>query len=121
MLPPSEEPKRAARCEETASRTARTSSMRCSSVGSLSLDTRSERPVPRLSKRISRENRGQPAEKASVLGDLPGHFYIRDPARNPNKVERATADDLVRDVDVTAFGLAGFRRLHAKINLRRPR
>jgi hypothetical protein len=36
--------------------TARTSSMRCSSVGSFDSGTRSESPVPRLSKMMSLEN-----------------------------------------------------------------
>ena len=59
----SECPSSAARSEPTASRTARTSSIRCSSVGSLSFGTRSESPVPRLSKRIRREN--EPAARGS--------------------------------------------------------
>src|SRR5262245_34073173 len=50
--PPSETPISAARLEPVASNTALTSSMRSSSVG---IATRSERPVPRLSKRIRRE------------------------------------------------------------------
>jgi hypothetical protein len=45
-------PKSAARSEPTASMTARTSSIRCSSVGIS--DTRSESPVPGLSNRMSR-------------------------------------------------------------------
>lgn len=51
--PPSEMPNSAARCEPTASITTRTSSIRCSSVGISA--TRSDSPVPRLSKRIRRE------------------------------------------------------------------
>ena len=43
-LPPSEKPNSAARSEPAASRTARTSSMRCSSVGSRSSGTRSDMP-----------------------------------------------------------------------------
>ena len=50
--PPSEIPSRTARSEPTSSITARTSSMRSSS-GAMPL-TRSDSPVPRLSKRISR-------------------------------------------------------------------
>ena len=42
------------RSEPTASSTARTSSIRCSSVGSCATGTGSDRPVPRLSKTISR-------------------------------------------------------------------
>src|SRR5438876_221600 len=56
MLPPSEAPKMAARSEPTASITARTSSIRCSSVGSWSAGTGSDIPVPRLSNRITRED-----------------------------------------------------------------
>ena len=51
---PSTTPKIAARWEPTASMTARRSSIRASSVGAP--ETRSDIPVPRLSKRINREN-----------------------------------------------------------------
>ena len=51
--PPSESPTSAARSEPAASITARTSSIRSSRVGP---GIGSESPVPRLSKRISREN-----------------------------------------------------------------
>ena len=53
--PPSDAPKSAARSDPTASITARTSSIRCSSVGRSSSGTRSDRPVPRLSNRINRQ------------------------------------------------------------------
>ena len=53
--PPSETPSSTARSEPTASITARTSSRRCSSVGSFSTGTGSDSPVPRLSKRIRRD------------------------------------------------------------------
>jgi hypothetical protein len=52
--PPSEMPRSAARSQETASSTARTSSMRVSRSGSP--PGRSDSPVPRLSNRISRAN-----------------------------------------------------------------
>ena len=52
--PPSEAPRSAARSEPTASMTARTSSIRVSSVGAPL--TRSDIPWLRLSKRIRREN-----------------------------------------------------------------
>ncbi len=51
---PSVLPNSAACSDPTALITACTSSMRCSSVGVLEI--RSDSPVPRLSKRISREN-----------------------------------------------------------------
>ena len=58
--PPSETPASAARSEPAASKTARTSSMRSSSVP---MRTRSESPIPRLSKRINRENEASCSEK----------------------------------------------------------
>ena len=51
---PSETPSSVARSDPAASITARTSSMRSSSVGTSF--TGSDIPMPRLSKRISREN-----------------------------------------------------------------
>ena len=53
-----------------ASITARTSSIRVSRSGSPT--SRSERPVPRLSKRISRANELESLEEASVTADAPG-------------------------------------------------
>ena len=73
MQPPSEWPKSAARSEPTASSTARTSSIRCSSVGRRSSGTWSERPVPRLSKRISRENDASRCKKWVKGGYI--HMY----------------------------------------------
>ena len=54
--PPSEIPKIEACREPTASKTARTSSIRSSSVGVAVVPCRSESPQPRRSKRISRVN-----------------------------------------------------------------
>ena len=67
-LPPSEAPNSAGRSEPTASITARRSSMRSSSVGSLSFGTRSDRPVPRLSKTIRRENEASRRRKRASVG-----------------------------------------------------
>jgi hypothetical protein len=66
MGPPSEYPKSAARSEPTVSMTARTSSMRVSRFG-MSV-TRSESPVPRLSKRISRVNEASRARNRAQAG-----------------------------------------------------
>jgi hypothetical protein len=66
---PSESPKNAARREPTASITARTSSIRVSSVGAPV--TGSDIPVPRLSKRIRREN----APSSSGSFEKPGSFH----------------------------------------------
>ena len=59
-------PSIAARSDPAASITARTSSMRVSSVGDLL--TRSDRPVPRLSKRIRRENEAIPSRRWAKSG-----------------------------------------------------
>ena len=68
MLPPSEAPKIAARSDPTASMTARTSSIRCSSVGSSLAGTGSDIPVPRLSNRISRENEARRSKPSARSG-----------------------------------------------------
>lgn len=67
-LPPSEKPKTAARSDSAASITARTSSIRSSSVGKLDSGTGSERPVPRLSNRIRREKRARRRKNRSWVG-----------------------------------------------------
>ena len=73
MLAPSDWPKSAARSDPAASITARTSSMRCSSVARLASGTRSDIPVPRLSKRIRRlkdaSRRRNPARSGSSQPD----------------------------------------------------
>jgi hypothetical protein len=68
--PPSEMPSSAARREPAASITARTSSMRCSSVGRLFSSTRSESPVPRLSNTMSREKRARRCRKFAKEGSV---------------------------------------------------
>ena len=90
---------RAARSDPTASMTARTSSMRCSSVGSSSIATRSERPVSRLSKRIRRERRQ--GARGSARGKAPpADVEVGNPPLYIDEVERSIADDLIRDIDV---------------------
>jgi hypothetical protein len=61
--PPSERPRRAARSEPAASITARTSSIRVSRLAMPA--TRSDAPVPRLSKTISRANDAMRSRKAA--------------------------------------------------------
>ena len=68
MLPPSEAPNTVARSEPTASITALTSSIRCSSVGSSRSGTGSDIPVPRLSKRMSREKEASRSKQWARLG-----------------------------------------------------
>ena len=68
MGAPSDTPKRATRSEPIASQTERTSSIRVSSVGSADSGTRSERPVPRLSNRTSREKAASRSKKRAMVG-----------------------------------------------------
>ena len=96
----SETPKSAACVDPTASMTARTSSMRCSSLGGSV--TGSERPVPRLSRRIRRENGGKAREKARERRLHPEVVEVRHPTHDEHQVDRSVADDLVGDVDVAA-------------------
>lgn len=67
--PPSSEATTAVRFEPTASITAITSSICSSSVGAPS--TGSERPEPRRSKLISRENEQSRSMNAAILGSAP--------------------------------------------------
>jgi hypothetical protein len=64
--PPSEAPRRAARSDPTLSMTEVRSSICCSMMG-ISTD-RSELPVPRLSKRIRRENEARRLRKRAQEG-----------------------------------------------------
>ena len=64
--PPSDTPKSVACFEPVASITARTSSMRTSRLGMS--ETRSERPVPRLSNRITRENEASRVKNRTSAG-----------------------------------------------------
>src|SRR3954452_23652528 len=82
--PPSEIPNRAARSDPAASMTARTSSTRCSRVGT-SL-TGSDRPVPRLSKTLGR------AHPAARSGQARAGFAEEERAR-----ERADALEEARE------------------------
>ncbi len=106
-LPPSENPKNAARCEPTASITARRSSIRTSRVGSWSSATRSESPVPRLSKMIRRENDASRFRNFARSGVLPCQFDMRHPPGDVDQVERTFADDLVGDVHLAAARVSG--------------
>ena len=66
--PPSDCPIKAAHSEPAASITARTSSMRVSRLGTPL--TRSDMPVPRLSKRISRQNEARLRKYAAMAGTV---------------------------------------------------
>ncbi len=76
----------AARREPAASITARTSSIRVSSVGAP--PTRSDMPVPRLSNRISRPYDGEAAVVGSAkLRDRPLELDVRDEAGDEDEVD----------------------------------
>ena len=68
--PPSDTPRTTVRSEPTASITARASSIRTSSDGSRSSDTRSESPTPRLSNTITRENDASFVKKRANRGSV---------------------------------------------------
>src|SRR5882724_9947118 len=102
MDPPSEAPNRFARSMPTASITARMSSARSSRVAIFT--GRSERPVPRLSKRMSRQNLLNRSKNSARLGIsqsrsrcdiVPGH----------NDVERSVAGNLVGDANIFTAGV----------------
>lgn len=105
MLPPSEIPKTAARSEPAASITARTSSIRCSSVGNST--TRSDIPVPVVEKDQTRERSETPIER-SKTGFLPGVPNVRYPAGYKYKVDWSIPDYLVGDACLAAPRVARF-------------
>src|SRR2546421_4050104 len=107
MGPPSEKPKSAARSEPTASITARTSSIRSSSVGRSWTLTRSDSPVPRLSKRISRLKEARRRKKRAPERLLPADLEVRHPTRDEHEVQPALSQNLVGDVEVAALHVPG--------------
>ena len=111
--PPSDTPRRTASREPAAAITARTSSMRCSSVGSA--PTRSDRPVPRLSNRMTRENSDEPTEKTGEGRLGPEAIEMRHPPHHEHEIDGSAADDLIRDVDVTAVRVVGRRRFRRRL------
>ena len=68
MGAPSDTPRRLTCSEPIASHTDRTSSVRVSSDGSPESGTRSDSPVPRLSKRISLEKEARRSKKRAIVG-----------------------------------------------------
>ena len=98
--PPSDTPSSRPAASLPRSCTARTSSMRSSSVGRCA--TRSDSPVPRLSNRISREKPRQPAEESRERRFVPEVLEVRHPSHHEDEVDRAAAQDLIGDVYVPA-------------------
>ena len=105
-------PSSAARSEPTASSTARTSSI-C--VSSVSVRGRSERPVPRLSKRIRRENDASRSREAGEERILPRVADVAE-ERHEYEVDGPVADHLVGDRDVAASCVLDLGRLHGEFH-----
>ena len=120
MLPPSDVPRSAARLEPTASMTARTSSMRSSSVA----NPTSGPTDPCRACRTGSAARTKPSARRIGRPRLvPGQLDVGDESRDTDKVERSFADHLVGDVHVSALGVSGPWSSHiapSPIGLRYP-
>jgi hypothetical protein len=60
-------------------------------------------PVPRLSKRTSREKAASRPQKVGQPRFFPGELYMRDEARHQNQVGGGLTNHLIRDADPTAL------------------
>ena len=109
---PSLAPSSAARPLPAASITARTSSIRVSRSGRCAGSTRSESPVPRLSKWISRAKPDSRRSSRAVARVLPVQLEVRQEPRHEHQVERALPDHLVGDPVVAAPRVACLRQPH---------
>ena len=87
--------------------TARTSSIRASRSGTPG--GRSDMPVPRLSKRISRPIAASRSRKRAWRRLAPVHLEVREEAGHEDEVDRAVAGHLVGDAQVAAAGVADRR------------
>jgi len=103
--PPSEMPNTAACSLPTASITARTSSMRSSSVAIPAI--RSESPLPRLSNRMSREKEVRRCVNRVMGGGLPPMLNVRHKAGHAHHIEKPMAEHLIGDKDVAASRIMG--------------
>src|SRR5215467_9119677 len=99
--PPSETPMNAARSDPTASITALTSSIRCSSVGINGEPIRHARP--RLVEHDEPGEGREATEHLGGIGVLPLVLDVRHEPWDPHDVQRPAADDLIGDVRVTAL------------------
>ena len=80
---------------------------------------RSERPVPRLSNRIRRENDESRSFMCREARVLPVELEMRQESVKEHEVEWAVAGDLVSDVDVAAPRVVGRHSFHAGTIARR--
>ena len=93
--------------------TARMSSIRDSSVGTPT--TRSDMPLPRLSKRSRRPERGEPAQERRLRRDLPSQLHMEGQHGDEDQVERSLAHYLVGDVHIAAARVLRFGRLQSEV------
>ena len=103
---------RTALSDPTASMTARTSSMVVST--DCTSRTRSERPVPRLSKHEHAAAVGQPLDVSHEEWLVPRRDQIAGNAAHEHDIRRTRAYDLIRDRDVAATCVAHVRQLHGR-------
>ena len=79
---------------------------------------RSERPVPRLSNRISREKDASRCRNRVYDAILPGLLEMGDEARNDQEIERPIAYHLIGNAHVAALSIFRFwqhRRNHITV------
>ena len=57
----------------------------------------------------------QALEQPSAGGEFPLKFQVRHEPGNEYEIDRAIADDLVGDVDITALYVSSLRRLHLEL------
>src|SRR5439155_8802070 len=114
MAPASEGANSAAGFEPTSSITARTSSIRCSRAGSSESGTRSDSPVPRLSKKMRREKDASRRRKRATRGFLPEVLDVGDEPRHKDEVALTLPHHLVRNVDIATLCVPRLRLHHAR-------
>ena len=109
--PPSETPSSAASRDPAAAMTARTSSMRCSSVGSAT-DAIGQPRAALVEQDHSRELRETAQEPGEArLG--PEALEVRHPPHDEHEVDRSLAEHLIGDVHVAAACVVGRGRFGA--------
>ena len=108
--PPSKIPNSGTRDEPSTSLTAKTSSIRCSSVKMA--EVRSERPVPRLSNKMRRENEASRSRHRAADRILPDVVDVRYEAGHEDEVEGTLTHHLVGDVNVATLYVPSLGSIH---------
>ena len=112
MQPPSERPNSAACSEPTASITARTSSIRCSSVGRRSSGTGRTGRCRACRRGSAARTTRAAARKRANGGSSQTYSMFETQPGTKTRSTRPVADDLVGDVDVAASGVERLRGVH---------